>query len=238
MEKNLLLEKNNKLLDDSSLLVTSRNKGLAVLSKLLLVHDKGLNCKWLVSPNPFARLFQSFSNRFAEELFRVLGFYRLLLFLQTQIISSPVVLAANYLVLLLSVPHLLARFCEGVTTAGANGWTRSSDVLIVLATQQQQQQQSSSSAASASAEPVRLGRTFSVASSTSSVHHQLLQSPACWVPSRWTTCTATSTATYVLYILPRPAESVSEQMSILEALHKLTTHRYVSVRLFTFHKKK
>ena len=30
----------------------------------------------------------------------------------------------------------------------------------------------------------------------------------------------------VLYILSRPAESVSEQMSILEALHKLTTHRY------------
>ena len=36
----------------------------------------------------------------------------------------------------------------------------------------------------------------------------------------------------VLYILSRPAESVSEQMSILETLHKLTTNRYVSVRLF------
>ena len=39
----------------------------------------------------------------------------------------------------------------------------------------------------------------------------------------------------ILYILSRPAESVSEKMSILEDLHKLTTNRYLSVRLFTFH---
>ena len=41
----------------------------------------------------------------------------------------------------------------------------------------------------------------------------------------------------ILYILSRPAESVSEQMFILVALHKLTTNRYLSVRLFTFHSK-
>lgn len=30
----------------------------------------------------------------------------------------------------------------------------------------------------------------------------------------------------VLYLLSRPADSIPAQMSILEALHKLTTHRY------------
>ena len=44
--------------------------------------------------------------------------------LEPQVKSSSVVLAANCLVLLLSMPNLLARFREGVTTAGANGWTR------------------------------------------------------------------------------------------------------------------
>ena len=45
-------------------------------------------------------------------------------FLQPQVKSSSVILASNCLVLLLSVPNLLARFRKGVTTAGANGWTR------------------------------------------------------------------------------------------------------------------
>ena len=36
-------ETGTKLLDDSSPLVSSRNDGLALLSKLLLVHDKGVN---------------------------------------------------------------------------------------------------------------------------------------------------------------------------------------------------
>ena len=126
---------NNKLLDDSSpALVSSRNERLALLSKLLLVHDKG------VDQLQVARLLclipPVFSNSFAEELLRVLGFDWLLLFLQSQVKSSSVILAANCLVLLLSVPNLLARFRKGVTTAGANGWTQSRDVLLILAAQQ------------------------------------------------------------------------------------------------------
>lgn len=33
----------------------------------------------------------------------------------------------------------------------------------------------------------------------------------------------------ILYLLSRPADTISEQMSLLEALHKLTNHRYLSV---------
>ena len=56
--------------------------------------------------------------------------------LEPQVKSSSVILAANCLVVLLSVPNLLARFRKGVTTAGANGWTQSRDVLLILAAQQ------------------------------------------------------------------------------------------------------
>ena len=125
----------------SPALVSSRNEGLALLSKLLLDHDKGVNRLQV------ARLLCLIPPVFLQQIrlgvaARPLGFDRLLLFLQPQVKSSSVILAANCLVLLLSVPNLLARFREGVTTAGANGWSRSRDVLFVLAAQQQQQQQS------------------------------------------------------------------------------------------------
>ncbi len=37
----------------------------------------------------------------------------------------------------------------------------------------------------------------------------------------------------ILYLLSRPAETLSEQMSLLEALHKLTTHRFVQSFYFS-----
>ena len=101
---------------------------------MLLVHDKGVN--QLQVARLLCLIPPVFSNSFAEELLRVLGFDWLLLFLQSQVKSSSVILAANCLVLLLSVPNLLARFRKGVTTAGANGWTQSRDVLLILAAQQ------------------------------------------------------------------------------------------------------
>lgn len=124
-------------LDDSSptALVASRNEGLTLLFKLLLVHDKGV-----------------INQTFAEEFLRVLGFEWLLLFLQPQVKSSTVILSANCLLLLLSNPQFLVRFREGVSTGAA--WTRSRDLIT-----------SQGFSGSAAAGPLRLvGRTFSVAS--------------------------------------------------------------------------
>lgn len=91
------------------------------------------------------------SIRFAEEFLRVLGFDWLLLFLQPQVKSSSVILAANCLLLLLSCPQYLARFREGVSTG--TGWTRSRDLIVTQAYPAN------------AAGPLRLvGRTFSVAS--------------------------------------------------------------------------
>ena len=73
--------------------------------------------------------------------------------------------------------------------------------------------------------PAKKRWTASISSSSSASAADL---GICWASSR---CLNRC----VLYILSRPAESVSEQMSILEVLRKLTTHRYVSVRPFTFH---
>ena len=59
-------------------------------------------------------------------------------------------------------------------------------------------------------------------------HHPVQKPVCCWASSRYfNRC--------VLYILSRPAESVSEQISVLEALHKLTPLWYVSVCPLTFH---
>ena len=93
------------------------------------------NCKWLetvkgnINQLQVARLYFSGRpsvNRFAEKFLRVLGFDWLLLFLQHQVVVR------HLGRLLLSVSDLLARFREGVTTASANGWTRSKDVLLVI----------------------------------------------------------------------------------------------------------
>ena len=86
---------------------------------LVSSHNDGLDAPLQIAPR---RLYDKGANRL--QVARLLGFDWLLLFLQPQVKSSSVVLAANCLVLLLSMPNLLARFREGVTTAGANGWTR------------------------------------------------------------------------------------------------------------------
>lgn len=80
-----------------------------------------------------------------------MGFDWLLLFLQPQVKSSSVILAANCLLLLLSCPQFLTRFREGVSTGA--GWTRSRDLVVSQAYPVN------------AAGPLRLvGRTFSVAS--------------------------------------------------------------------------
>ena len=70
---------------------------------LVSSHNDGLDAPLQIAPR---RLYDKGANRL--QVARLLGFDWLLLFLQPQVKSSSVILAANCLVLLLSVPNLLA----------------------------------------------------------------------------------------------------------------------------------